>query len=425
MRQVSAPATTTDDRQKGAGWPDVVIGVCVILWMAEATARLPFQGAWVATIYAVVLCRMLLRSSAILGALPAAAPALPFVALCLLSSLWSPVPEVSLIAGVQLAFTVLCGAWLGQTFGLGGLARLLTLALILGMIGSALNLAGLSAPTHAREGGFLGIYLNKNALGQRAALLVWTLVFLLQTSPRPAARLGWACGLALAIWMLVLSASVSSWAMALAGGGALVLLGVRRRGGTQWRILAVGLATLATAAAVALLMSGTDPVVWLLEATGKDATLTGRTLLWSIAWEEARAAPLSGLGYMAFWADPAKAQDVMLIRLMFGPMVSAFHNFLLETLVALGPGGVAAMLGFLGLCAARLWRLGAGAARSWAMVSLLAFVTLSALGSSLFRPHEITLLLVTALLVAAGAPRRAHERRRAYSRLWRPMTASQ
>src|SRR5690606_14758862 len=59
-------------------------------------------------------------------------------------------------------------------------------------------------------------------------------------------------------------------------------------------MLAVG------AVLVGLNLGGLD---LLLTAFGKDATLTGRTYLWSQGWAAAANAPFFGVGYQAYWVQ--------------------------------------------------------------------------------------------------------------------------
>ncbi|MEM8872559.1 MAG: O-antigen ligase family protein, partial [Pseudomonadota bacterium] len=140
-----------------------------------------------------------------------------------------------------------------------------------------------------------------------------------------------------------------------------------------------------------------------LAALGKTSTLTGRTLLWEIAMNRAQDRPLLGVGYMAYWSAPEFAQDVSIINGLYGATVEAFHNVFLETLVMLGPFGVVSMAALIGFSMRAIWRAPKGSLRTWALALFAVLIFSAMLGSSLYRPHELTLLMVVALAAACAA----------------------
>ncbi|MSU90644.1 hypothetical protein GE300_13645 [Rhodobacteraceae bacterium 2CG4] len=385
---------------------DLALGLLAVVWTAEATVRLPGGAALTALVYAGFAARLLLTTAVWMPALLRGWPMLLYPLVCLASAFWSPVPQDSAVAAVQLLFTLLMGVYLGAAFGLAGLAGLVLTGLGLTMAASAANLGGLLPPAWSWEGGFLGVYTNKNALGQRAALLLLTLIlFLSQT--RGGARALWGLAAAATLALLVLSRSATSWVMALGAGGALVLLLLRAAGGRALLPLGIvaGTGTAALLAAVAILQL--DPAAGILAALGKTATLTGRTEVWQAAAAQIGQRPLLGTGYLGFWTAPEHAREAQLLAALYGDTVASFHNFVLEILVGTGPLGLAAMVVLLGHAAQALLAAPRGPVRAWALVVLATLVLLSLLGSSLYRPHEITLLLVAALAAGAGTARRA------------------
>ena len=80
---------------------------------------------------------------------------------------------------------------------------------------------------------------------------------------------------------------------------------------------------------------------------------------------------------------------------------------MLEILAGTGPLGLAAMALLLIHALVAVFTAPPTPERTWAMVVLAALVLLSLLGSSLYRPHELTLLLVVALAAGAQTTRRA------------------
>lgn len=382
---------------------DLGLGLLLVVWTAEATVRLPGGSLLTAVVYAVLVARLLLTSRLSIPAVLHGWPMLLYPAVCAVSVLWSPVPEESLIAALQLAVTVLAGIYVGTAFGLAGLAGLVLTGLGLTMAASVLNLGGALPPAWSWEGGFLGIYTNKNALGQRAVLLSLTLL-LFMTEARGRARWIYALALAATGALLLLSRSATSWVVVLAAGGAMAFLLIRA---ARARVgLAVVALTGVLALAASLLILRIDPMQGLLVALGKSSTLTGRTDVWQAALAQIAERPLLGAGHQAFWTAPDHAREARLLAALYGDTVASFHNFVLEILVATGPLGLAAMAVLLGHVWASLRRVPPGPVRLWALTVFAVLVVLSLLGSSLYRAHEITLFLIVALGAAAASETR-------------------
>jgi exopolysaccharide production protein ExoQ len=88
-------------------------------------------------------------------------------------------------------------------------------------------------------------------------------------------------------------------------------------------------------AAVALIYGGAFDVV--LGAFGKNSTLTGRTYLWEQGIDAAKAAPIFGIGYQAYWVHGFSEAE----RLWEEFYITArggfhFHNTYIETAVETG-----------------------------------------------------------------------------------------
>ena len=395
MARGQGPAVRLDMRHA-----DMAMLGLAMLWMAEATVRLPGGAALTALIYGYFGIR--LAGLLIAGEVPVrpVLALLPFPLVCLASAMWSPVPQHSLIATIQLIFTFTLAFWAGWRMPMGVLAWILAVALSVSFAASAGNLGGALPPAWSWEGGFLGIYTNKNALGQRAALALLTAVCLALAN-RGGLRLAALVMAALAAWMLALSLSVTGQVlgagMAFAAIG-LHLAGRRSRTAAIVTVLVIGLVA---AVAFTVVYLGLDPVGLALERAGKSHTLTGRTLLWEIALDKVAQDPLTGQGYMGYWAADANRQETAVIAVLYGATVASFHNFALEVLVMTGVPGLVSLLATLLVMARWIMRAPTGAGRTWAGLVVALVLVLSLLGSSLYRPHEISLFLVVALGVAA------------------------
>src|SRR6202034_1574173 len=86
----------------------------------------------------------------------------------------------------------------------------------------------------------------------------------------------------------------------------------------------------------------------IIAITGKDATVSGRTLIWAVVREHIKLHPLLGTGYGAYWIGPvARSPSFVFIskRSNFYPTVA--HNGYLDILNDLGYVGLVCLLGFL------------------------------------------------------------------------------
>lgn len=105
----------------------------------------------------------------------------------------------------------------------------------------------------------------------------------------------------------------------------------------------VGLVATALALAAGLIVFGLmqfDAQNSLLEAFGKDSTMTGRTYLWSIAERIMAEKPLTGLGAEGFWRAELGAANSITEYFFFESYSRfSFHNSYLENGVALGYPG--------------------------------------------------------------------------------------
>jgi len=92
----------------------------------------------------------------------------------------------------------------------------------------------------------------------------------------------------------------------------------------------------------------TSPMEVVLESTGRDATLTGRTGLWSDILTNASHAPILGVGFGAFWVGKIGYAMYPLVNwsaVTPGWRPGQGHNGYLDVLVELGPLGLALTIG--------------------------------------------------------------------------------
>ena len=276
-------------------------------------------------------------------------------AMTLLSALWSDVPATTLRYGLLFSVTVFAGIIVG-----GGVRRSAYLnghflAFAVYSVSSILFGRWVEWGEGAGDA-YAGLAGSKNAAGDMAgvAILV-TIVFVrsMFKSNRRIAGLA-ACGLfPLLGWLLVSSRATGALIATLMASACLIAWLFSAQFERQVR---GGIFVGATVAAVLALITQQwwlQPIFDLvLNASGKDAGLTGRAELWAFGDHLIAERPWLGLGYGAFWlkesVDARYLWDMMGIESHQG---FNFHNTFKEILVHLGYVGlgVAAIMAATGV----------------------------------------------------------------------------
>lgn len=283
---------------------------------------------------------------------------------CVISFGWSDYPSITVRHGIQLVLTVIIGVVI---------AYRLTPVAFVKILFAASSLAGLaslaSGRTRSDGMGYLGIYASKNALANASALLIIVALALLLDRRLPARwRLPALASLMLGALLLVMgksSGALISTLGVIMAFGAIVLL---QRLAPYVRLVVVAMAVvLAAAAGVFLSFFAAELSQMFFDLTGKDVTLTGRTDLWAVAFQEIAARPVLGVGFQAFWVhgNPLAEQ----LWAMFGIGGRAgfhFHNTLISNTVEIGLIGATlqAIIFFAALASSLTWAIRSPSAAS-------------------------------------------------------------
>jgi len=258
-------------------------------------------------------------------------PAVMLLLLPVMSLAWSLSPSLTMRRLVALLGSALLSYLLAIRFTPRQL-----LVLMACVLGPSMLLSLLMFAAHP-SGEQSGVFIDKNGLGWMAAV---------------AAVVGWAIasdralglrphGLTLLATALVCVAGSGSATAVMSVFAALIFAGVHK---LLMRTHGVGrffLILVLLQLAVAFLSSLHLVVVPLLDALGKDATLTGRVPLWEEVDKSIALRPLLGYGYQTFWTpvNPEKWQIETAIG--WGPPHA--HNGYRDTILSLGFVGAAVL----------------------------------------------------------------------------------
>jgi exopolysaccharide production protein ExoQ len=265
--------------------------------------------------------------------------------LAVVSTLWSQFPLYTVRRSVPFALAGVFGLYLAMRFPVWRQLRILRstmLALALGTVVMVVAFPKLGLDASAgHNSDWQGVFTQKNTCGRMMVLA--TAVLLADW------KISWqqiACAV-LFLVVLVMSGSRSAWLVegaVVALWGALLLM---KRADAQSRIMAA-LGTILILPAVAV--TGYFSLPTLAQMMGRDATLSGRTLIWKQVWIFVLQKPLLGWGYEAFWRGVQGEAFRVVAAVHF--MVFHAHNGFLEIWLELGLAGLA----LFALSYQRAWR---------------------------------------------------------------------
>lgn len=309
-----------------------------------------------------------------------------------LSPLWSPMPDLALRRAVAFVGTVMVSCVIATTIPARDIARVLvhcsaglivvTLALRLAMPVYAVHQAG--EPGVAEHAGRLrGSFAHKNELARMLALAV----IILLTFGRVFLRWRWLRLVLVLAGMVLVVMSGSAKVLViipLAVGGAW-FFAIPMGRAARWLVL-LGMAGL-----VALVMlSGLSTLIagGLFASVGRGADMSGRSLIWEVAWRFYALHPLVGQGYATGWAAGAQAYFAHLKLIVIGHA----HNGYINTLLDLGAVGlILALLPpmMMALCLVAFPRRIADHLRAFGVAWLVTYALMNVSGTYLVNYNDL------------------------------------
>jgi exopolysaccharide production protein ExoQ len=354
--------------------------------------------AWIPA-YLAILALVLPRLPVVLAGARRAPLIVLLNLLCISSVFWSVAPEDTARRSVALLLSTIFGLYIGVRFAQIRYLRLVALVfgvVVLASFAFALlpgQIGVMNAPEEM-AGSWRGIYPHKNLLGRA---MVLALMVLAVVAPRfPSWRMYIRLEFLLALALLLLSGSMTSLIIGIVAAAAYGIVSLlRRRSHHKPALMIAGLLALPLMVVAAFNM---DAIFGLF---GRDSTLTGRTDVWDLIWEEIQNRYWLGYGYQAFWVDPAGPATRVWLELKWdAPEV---HNGYLELWLGLGLIGLLAFATSMVTNSVLAWKASRGADRLvsyWPVLYLTFFISYNLSESLILEQNDIFWTLFVAVVVS-------------------------
>lgn len=317
------------------------------------------------------------------------------------SLLWSAKPEETISGSIGMIGTILFGIYLASRFSLSKQLTLFCWAFGI-MIGLswvfivALPKYGIMAAVHS--GSLRGVFTHKNVLGK--AMVLGTAFYVLQTRHLwNKNRWTW-LGVAGTVSLILGSTSGGALLNTLMVVSVLFLFQI-----FQLRPKYLILSSIVLAIALATLgVWYSDLSIMVLEALGKDATLTGRGDIWPYALVKIFERPWLGYGFNGFWHGE-NGESVFMIRALRWNLPNS-HNGYLDFILQLG------FLGFTLLCLsiwntlvkqATLLRNRFSWSRTWPLAFLVSLIIVNFTETDLLSQNNVTWIFYTTATLSTAA----------------------
>lgn len=328
---------------------------------------------------------------------------MPFILwamLAIVSALWSLAPFTSAYHGLQLLMTILVGIVVLARLGLDRFVFSIFLACGAALAISVVEVMIGRHPAALRGGEWIGIFTHKNVFGFVSVLFLYSAGVLAMRASRW--RLAYLAAAVVGLGLVAASQSGTSIIAATALSALIVGQAVYRRGnGTL--VLAVGLGLVAMAAAgFYVVLAELRLLDAYFDATGKDATLTGRTILWDFGLNAFMDRPLLGHGFKGYWESDVTTKAYlhffMQQRLWF------FHNNFIEVMVGFGLLGLALFVATLALVYGRILAMFVQAptpGAAWCLCVAAHIFIMMMSENPLWSNHSLTQLLIVSVYLSA------------------------
>lgn len=341
------------------------------------------------------------------------APILLIPLYALISTAWSQHPSMTLRSATLLFLTMAIAVALGSRMTAQRLTGTLFCALLVSVLASAI----FGKPASAAGLGWAGLFGSKNIFALYGVLLLLVTLCLWSRSRKSLLRLFLLGVFGISAIVIFTTNSVGAMGAGLLAMLTSLLIGSLGRITPASRLPLLAMALLIGVIGVSLLLASES--AWLpkaFEASGKDATLTGRTDLWRLAQQYIAEKPFLGTGYRAFWVwGNMGAEDLWAAFHIASRTGFHFHNTYLSNAVELGLIGMTLQIFFLLVLSRRLLQEAVAAPTAetaWAGGFLVLILVRSLIEVDLFLEFEIMTFTFTALYAQRDRAYRQRRRER-------------
>jgi O-antigen ligase len=269
------------------------------------------------------------------------------LALAMCSAAWSASPVITLQMFIQVGLCTLLACYLGTRYTT---ERFMELLILMGVIAAFMSVfLAVAMPSYGifqgySGGAWQGVCPSKNALGISMAYLLSPVFF--TRSYGPGRRLAYAT---LILFLIYKSQSRGAWIDTAAMISFVISLHLLRRArAREAALLLLVLAT--TGVAVVALAIHFWPVV--AAKMGKDASMTGRTDIYTEVWYSIIKRPFFGYGFGGFWF-PGSLESQRVGLALGWPNIGYSENGVLELALQTGFVGVGLVFLMLGKAVAQ------------------------------------------------------------------------
>lgn len=365
--------------------------------LIEGTPESP-SPSWVRVsfypVYVAILILILRRPLATLQGFGRNALLLLPVLLAFASSFWSLDPAITFRRSVALLMTTSFAIYLASRYDWDDFITLLAatfsvLVVLNFLYILAVPYKGIMQVTH--PGAWSGLWWEKNELGMNMAKAAH--LCLCAMIIRPRWKWLWGMMLVLASMMVLMSTSKTSLLALLMGLGGVAGLYLFRRG----PLIGIPLVFFGVTIVGGVVLAVNMAPEFVFGLLGKDPSLTGRTDIWTVLFEQIGKRPWFGHGYAVFWLD--ESPPAIEVRQRTQWMVPTAHNGWLETWLSIGLVGVLMFVAIyvLALIAAMRTVL-RGPIVYWALISILVFLLFSMSESNIFQQNSLEWIMFSATL---------------------------
>ncbi len=383
----------------------MMTGALIAPVLAPDQAETPILRMVWLPVYAVTAGLIAFRFEKIIRAWPAWLILFGLIVLAYVSKYWSIDPEVTSRRVIAMAINSAFAVYVGCVFRGAPLPRMLMNTCLVMAIGSLIMVFAfprIGVHQMDNAGLWRGLWYEKNQMGLVMVVgAVSSAAVLAADHLAGNGRRPWVPLLAFGLTTLLVMATQSKTSLLcwLLGVGMIGFWWLLKQGGAAITIVAVWFAVVTSS--LAAWLWNTDSAA-ILQALGKDPSLTGRTLIWEALMRRVAERPMTGYGFSAFWGvDSIPARE---IRLETQWPVPSAHNGWIDLLVQLGwPGAIfvgAVMLVSAILVIVRLNGMGAREGY-WSIAYLTVFTALSLSESVLLTHANLPWILMLAIMSRA------------------------